>query len=287
MIHLCGLSCTQLSELMHTAHVNKSSVRSSLFLSFKRNTIGGDLRMNIVAWLLLLGSMGPALGVARYPVKPGDWKKYYTAVPQASNTTRYSKTSIYCKGAFALCAYATCVPVPESEPPVAQCGCFSYPESTLNIGAIVGTLDRQLKDEMKETCKKKTGKPFCALKESNQAPFCKAMNNKSMYKGARPDFISTYNPDKWNASVGSVPKAVDCPNGGTYTNCNSAACYDGYAAPLSLQKMPHANLFNATCYCPYYVTTDSVTVWNAPVDNPCGPSNPKEVTAGSVIFNGL
>jgi hypothetical protein len=164
---------------------------------------------------------------------------------------------------------------------------FSYPESTLNIGAIVGTLDRQLKDEMKATCKKKTGKPFCALKESNQAPFCKAMNNKSMYKGARPDFISTYNPEKWNASVGSVPKPVDCPNGGTYTNCNSAACYDGYAAPLSLQKMPHANLFNATCYCPYYVTTDSVTVWNAPVDNPCGPSNPKEVTTGSVIFNGL
>src|SRR6056297_1197646 len=64
-----------------------------------------------------------------YPVKPQNWKQFYNAVPQASNPKLYAKSAFHCKGPFALCAYATCVKVPNSDPPVAECGCFSYPEN--------------------------------------------------------------------------------------------------------------------------------------------------------------
>lgn len=222
-----------------------------------------------------------------YPVKPEDWKRFYTAVPQASNTKLYSKSSLYCKGPFALCAYATCVKVPNSDPPVAECGCFSYPEETLNIGALVGTLDRTIKDEMKQVCKDRTNSTVCSIgstSNTNQATFCKAMNNKELYSKARPDFISTYNPDKWKDTVGYVPAAVQCPNGGTYTNCNSAACYD--ASPSS-PYLPDAKQFNATCFCPYYVTTDPISVWKSSSPNPCGATTASNVKNDTLIFNGL
>lgn len=231
--------------------------------------------------------IGSTQGQERYPVKPQDWKQFYTAVPQASNTKLYSKSSLYCKGAFALCAYATCVKVPNSDPPVAECGCFSYPEETLNIGALVGTLDRTIKDAMKQVCKDRANSTaVCSIgseENPNQALFCKKMNRKSLYSGANPDYISTFNPDKWAATLGSVPAAVQCPNGGTYTNCNSAACYD--ASPSS-PYLPDASKFNATCYCPYYVTTDPVSVWNAS-SNPCGVTNPADVKRNTLIYNGL
>ena len=78
-------------ELMHTAHFNQGSAQSCLFLSFIRKTIGEGLEMNILLWFLLLGSIVPALGVARYPVQPGDWKKYYSFVQGGQALNDYSK----------------------------------------------------------------------------------------------------------------------------------------------------------------------------------------------------
>jgi hypothetical protein len=257
-----------------------------------------QIRIIIIASILFSARYGQCRGIwsgstedpvqqqRDYPVKPQNWKQFYNAVPQASNTKLYAKSALHCKGPFALCAYATCVKVPNSDPPVAECGCFSYPENVLNRGAIVGTLDRTIKDAMKQVCKDRTNTTVCSIgseQNPNQALFCKEMNDKTLYSKANPDFISTFNPNKWAESTGYVPAEVQCPNGGTYTNCNSAACYD--ARPSS-PYLPDANKFNATCYCPYYVTMDPVSVWNASA-NPCGPTNPADVKKDTLIFNGL
>jgi hypothetical protein len=84
--------------------------------------------------------------------KPNEWRKYYTAMPQASNPKEYADTAFSCFGRFALCAYATCVPVIGSDPPVAECGCYSYEKATYNRGATVGILSRTLKEADTELC---------------------------------------------------------------------------------------------------------------------------------------
>ena len=72
-------------------------------------------------------------------VEPKDWRKYYTR-KQSNNPSNYAKSAFTCRGAYALCAFATCVKVEGSDPPVAECGCYSYPSKTINLGAIVGLL---------------------------------------------------------------------------------------------------------------------------------------------------
>ena len=83
------------------------------------------------------------------------------------------------------------------------------------------------KDEMKAQCKKKFDTPRCVTPKINASPFCEAMNKKTMYKGASPDYISTWNPVDWDKTTGTIPAPVACDNGGTFTNCFSAACYKG------------------------------------------------------------
>lgn len=219
-------------------------------------------------------------------VKPKDWKKYYTRIPQSNNPENYVLSTFNCRGKYALCAFGTCVKVKGSEPPVAECGCYSYASKSLNIGAIVGVLDGQLKDEMKKKCKQRNGKPLCEYPVLNTSPFCKAMNRGTVYKGARPDYISTWNPTYWDKTTGQPESPVQCDNGGTWANCFSAACYAG--APKSpYLKGIGAPTFNATCYCPYYTTSKgSFNVWNATAD-PCGPNAEKDVKDGTLIYNGV
>lgn len=220
------------------------------------------------------------------PVKPKDWVKYYSLQPQSNNFTKYVESFFTCEGEYALCAYATCVKVEGSVPPVAECGCYSYTSKTINIGAIVGVLDRKIKKTMKEKCKKRKGSPTCKLFGVNKTPFCKSMNKETMYKGAKPDYISTWNPTDWDKTVGYLPASYECPDGGTYTNCFSAACYKGAPKSPFLQGIGSPK-FNATCYCPYYTRSDtSVLVWNATAD-PCGPTNKKDVKKDTLIYNGM
>ncbi len=219
------------------------------------------------------------------PVKPKDWKDYYTR-PQSNNPKNYVKSVFTCRGEYALCAYATCVKVSGSDPPVAECGCYSYPTKTVNIGAIVGTLDGNLKDEMKSECKKKFDTPMCPSPEINASPFCKAMNKGTMYKGANPDYISTWNPVDWDETTGTIPAPVTCDNGGTFTNCFSAACYKGSPSSPYLKGIGSPR-FNATCYCPYYtLATGSFNVWNATSD-PCGPTKASNIEKDTLIYNGV
>ena len=220
-------------------------------------------------------------GGVRRP-KPNEWRKYYTAMPQASNPKEYADTAFACFGRFALCAYATCVPVIGSDPPVAECGCYSYEKPTYNRGATVGILSRTLKEADTELC----GAPGAdCLDKRNKAKFCQAMNNGSMYPGANADFISTYNPDNWRETTGYQPSETTCESGGTSTNCFSAACYEGGPSSPYLQGVS-SPAFNATCYCPYYVFDSSMSVWNA-TDDPCGPKKQSEIKEGTIIYNGL
>ncbi len=46
------------------------------------------------------------------------------------------------QGEFALCAYATCVTIPKSNPPVAECGCYAF--SGPNLGSGTAVLNQQV-----------------------------------------------------------------------------------------------------------------------------------------------
>lgn len=217
--------------------------------------------------------------------EPKDWQKFYTR-KQSNNPTNYAKSAFTCRGAYALCAFATCVKVQGSDPPVAECGCYSYPSKTINLGSIVGLLDGRIKDEMKEQCKEASGSPNCVTPKINSAPFCKAMNKGTLYKGARPDYISTWNPTDWDKTTGTPQSPFTCEEGGTWANCFSAACYDGSPNSPFLKGIGSPK-FNATCYCPYYTTSKGAfNVWNASAD-PCGPSNSKDVKKDTLIYNGV
>lgn len=241
------------------------------------------LKIVAVSFALLCVLVGTSSAV---PVKPKDWVKYYSLRPQSNNIKKYVKSFFTCRGEYALCAYATCVKVEGSVPPVAECGCYSYPSKIANIGAIVGVLDRRIKKSMKIECREKTGSPTCKLFGVNSTPFCKAMNKETMYKGAKPDYISTWNPKDWDETVGYLPASYECPDGGTFTNCFSAACYKGAPKSPFLQGIGSPK-FNATCYCPYYTKKNaSVLVWNATAD-PCGPTKSSDVKKNTLIYNGM
>ena len=214
-------------------------------------------------------------------LQPQDWKKVYTA-HQSKALLTYVESAFLCSGPYALCAYAACTPIPNSDPPVAECGCYAY-GNTSNLGGASGVLSAYAKQQTKQACG--VGKAMDCLTTTNMAPFCKYMNSKTLYKEAKPDYISTYNPDDWPLTTGIQPKTVQCTNGGTFTNCFSAACYKG--APKSRHTPKGSPSFNATCYCPYYTTkTQPFLVWNGTA-NPCGPTSKAQLTPRTVIFNGL
>ena len=255
------------------------------------NYLSAPARVVLIAmlqYIALLCLLAAIPGCVATPVKPNEWKEYYTR-PQSNNAKNYATSAFNCRGEYALCAYATCVKVSGSDPPVAECGCYSYPSEIVNIGAIVGTLDGDLKDEMKEECKKKFGSSTCVSPEINASPFCKAMNKGTMYKGAKPDYISTYNPVDWDKTTGTIPAPFKCDNGGTFTNCFSAACYKGSPKSPFLKGIGSPK-FNATCYCPYYtfgsLSKRTFNVWNATAD-PCGPTKKKHLKKDTLIYNGV
>lgn len=54
------------------------------------------------------------------------------------------------QGDFALCAYATCVTIPKSNPPVAECGCYAF--NGPSLGAGTGVLNKQVRGVLDTPC---------------------------------------------------------------------------------------------------------------------------------------
>ncbi|KAI3430876.1 hypothetical protein D9Q98_009284 [Chlorella vulgaris] len=212
---------------------------------------------------------------------PTNLSSYYTAYPAPISILRYLDAIFKCKGEFALCSFATCVKIPNSNPPVAECGCYAFNEENIGFGS--GILKQPVKTATRALC---SGNGRCLLNDYNVAPFCKGMNAKTMYPGY--PLVSTWNPNSWIAvtnQTGTVPAGYNQPKlckGGTFTNCFAAACRRG---PPSSRFLPAgAPRYNATCYCPYVTTTKRFYI--SSVDYPCGTTNPALVTRKTLIYNG-
>lgn len=109
---------------------------------------------------------------------PTNLSSYYTAYPAPISILRYLDAIFKCKGEFALCSFATCVKIPNSNPPVAECGCYAFNEENIGFGS--GILKQPVKTATRALC---SGNGRCLLKDYNVAPFCKGMNAKTMYPG--------------------------------------------------------------------------------------------------------
>ena len=74
------------------------------------------------------------------PPSPLNLLSYYSAYPAPQAILpSYPRKLIECTGKFALCAEATCVPIPGSNPPVAECGCYAL--SGENLGTTSAVLN--------------------------------------------------------------------------------------------------------------------------------------------------
>ncbi|KAI7835702.1 hypothetical protein COHA_010402, partial [Chlorella ohadii] len=219
---------------------------------------------------------------------PEDLSSYYTAYPAPISVLETFDGVFSCTGRFALCAYAVCVPIEGSNPPVAECGCYAF--EGVNYGSAASTLKQSVKDEMVPECEH-TGR--CFTIKANATRFCDEMHTGQMYPGY--DLVSrSCDIDSQlgagamastNAS-GTVPAGTYEPKeckGGTLTNCFAAACRQG--APSSNLLPAGQPAYNATCYCPY-ITTKEPFVMGAKGD-PCGPTDPSEVTKDTLIYNGV
>ncbi|KAI7837996.1 hypothetical protein COHA_008178 [Chlorella ohadii] len=235
--------------------------------------------------VLLLGCSSGALArQLAAPDVPGpeNLAKYYTAYPAPISVIENLDGVFKCEGPFALCAYATCVPIMGSDPPVAECGCYEF--NGTNIGFSPSILKKDLKKSMLKACSH-NGK--CLTVDANATDFCESMNSGKMYPGY--DLVSTWNPNDWvlaTNQTGDVPAGSAKPKmctGGTATNCFAAACRRG--PPTSTAFPEGQPAYNATCYCPYF-TTEKEPFLMGNGTNPCGPTDASELTKDTLIYNG-
>ncbi|KAL4431393.1 hypothetical protein ABPG75_006649 [Micractinium tetrahymenae] len=213
--------------------------------------------------MLLAATVGQAALPPGVPY-PANLGKYYTAYPAPISFLTYLDSIFKCQGEFALCAYATCVTIPKSNPPVAECGCYSF--NGPSLGAGTGVLNKQIKANMLSTC---LGSVKCTTLLQNRTEFCRRMNDKTMY----PRGLATGQADL-------NPKIC---RGGTATNCFAAACCRG--PPSSRFLPPGTPQYNATCYCPYFTTDQPFFMSSSKYA--CGPKNAAEIIPGrTLIYNG-
>ncbi|KAL4437303.1 hypothetical protein ABPG75_004442 [Micractinium tetrahymenae] len=220
---------------------------------------------------LLVGLLAVGAAAQEGVPTPLNLSPYYTAYPAPISFILYLDS-----GEFALCAYATCVTIPGSNPPVAECGCYSF--TGPNLGSATGILNKQIKDTMLSTC---FGSARCTTLLSNKTEFCRRMNDRTMYPGY--ELVSTYNTTDWAVATGQGNPEPRVCQGGTATNCFAAACRRG--TPTSRALPPGSPAFNSTCYCPYFTTSRPFIMANGSF--PCGPTDPAQVVPGkTLIYNG-
>lgn len=224
--------------------------------------------------ILLLAALA-ATAFAAKPPGPGSLARYYSAYPAPVSVLQYLDALFTCEGPYTLCSYATCVKVPNSNPPVAECGCYRFNGKSLGAGS--GILNAVTKQEVLKLCK---GKAKCLTLLDNKASLCKKM--LTQYPGYNAP-VSTYNPEAWVNATGIAGTPKMCKGGGTVANCFSAACRKG--RPGSRFLPPGAPTYNATCYCPYVTTREPFLMSSA--DYPCGPTQANQVKANTLIYNGL
>lgn len=65
----------------------------------------------------------------------------------APNITPFNLPVSGAQGKFALCAYATCVPIPGSNPLVAECGCLAFDNVSVGASGSSAILNEEVRRE--------------------------------------------------------------------------------------------------------------------------------------------
>jgi len=153
-----------------------------------------------------------------------------------------------CLGPFVLCSVANCTILPKTGGPLglfprqAECGCLSPPAVPTVVGPSLVTptiiKDGALNDAVNRECfggeSPSTKNNTCT--EVNSAPVCKAINDRTIYKGTWP-LISTFAA----YADQDVKVCKGKPDGSSITaDCMTAACYRRGAFDGS----------PFVCYCP-------------------------------------
>jgi hypothetical protein len=208
-----------------------------------------------------------------------NWHQYYDAgpVPQENIANKDETDEAFwhytCQHTpFADCSFASCVAVPETSPPIAKCACYAFEGTSqgtakyvLSAEARNQTLDHnrmcheQNAGDLSgyDTCMQNS--PMCTMQNS---PGANGFDSTRMYPGLDWQYIATYSSgfDAFETASHESPSFQDCPSGGTYANCFSAACVSGgpdeHGTTSGLEPPEGAVDFNATCFCPMYTTED-------------------------------
>lgn len=138
-----------------------------------------------------------------------------------------------CRGPYALCAFANCSILPDTEPPLAACGCY-VPKKPVWFVTPRQLKSKQWYDATSTKCFQ--GDAFnnnnTGCLKTNSAPVCKAIIRNKIYNQDY-DLISTFTP---TVHLGRQ----SCIGPGLMAECMSAACYNKTAWDGS----------PVTCYCP-------------------------------------
>jgi hypothetical protein len=188
-----------------------------------------------------------------------NWSSIFTSYPQSQAFSQSFLTNDFaCIAPYALCSYANCTVLQNTNPLIAECGCVAYTQvDEWSLGTTAYTLDLETRTADDELC----GRSFSSFKSPcvwipNVSTFCGGMerntsSGKAYMYGGQFDLVSTWNPFTWpkntSENQGAEGKPKLCTNG-YVANCFSAPCL----------VQTSWNGLNATCYCPVYNATNFV-----------------------------
>lgn len=205
--------------------------------------------------LLTVAIMASSILIVNGAIKK-KWYKTYTSWPQPIPLKKWvtglTEGIFPCKSTYSLCAYAPCTWIPNSKPPMDQCGCYKF-DNGYSYGAVIGTLNKKYQQKTKKYCN--NPKNDCSV--VNSAPMCKGMLNGKMHPAY--DTVSTYNTTDWQQVSGTDEYSQLCDDGGIFALCYTAACRAGKPSNPLVSAPEGQAQFNSTCFCPLYKGTPGQT----------------------------